>query len=196
MNLALFDFDGTITTDDTYTKFLNYSTPRWKILAGRLILSSVIIGYKCRIIPGNLTRKIVTKYCFLGENEGKVRADGERYSNEVIPALVRPNALERIQWHKSQGDTVVVVSASLNVYLTPWCKKHQLHLICSELEAKDGNMTGSYVSGDCSGENKVKRIVEKFNLKDYPVIYAYGDTKEDLPMLGIAHKKYYQWSEI
>lgn len=27
MNLALFDFDGTITSEDTYTKFIFYSTP-------------------------------------------------------------------------------------------------------------------------------------------------------------------------
>ena len=29
--------------------------------------------------------------------------------------------MERIEWHKSNGDEIVVVSASLDVYLGPWC---------------------------------------------------------------------------
>ncbi|EDR5491891.1 HAD family hydrolase, partial [Salmonella enterica subsp. enterica serovar 9,12:-:1,5] len=29
-----------------------------------------------------------------------------------------------------------------------------------------------------------------------PTIYAYGDTPEDLDMLAIATKQYYQWQEV
>lgn len=38
MNLALFDFDGTITSEDTYTKFIFYSTPKVRMGIGLLLV--------------------------------------------------------------------------------------------------------------------------------------------------------------
>ncbi len=35
---------------------------------------------------------------------------GRQYSQQVIPRYIRPKALKRIQWHKSEGDKVVIVS--------------------------------------------------------------------------------------
>ena len=46
-----------------------------------------------------------------------------------------------------------------------------------------------------SGE-MARRIREKYNLRDYPVIYAYGDTTEDQEMLNIANRKYFRWLEM
>lgn len=54
---------------------------------------------------------------------------GRQYSEQVIPRHIRPKALKRIQWHKSEGDKVVIVSASLDVYLKYWCEKFGVELI-------------------------------------------------------------------
>lgn len=35
MNLALFDFDGTITTADTFTNFLRFAVRRHRLVVGR-----------------------------------------------------------------------------------------------------------------------------------------------------------------
>ena len=64
----------------------------------------------------------------------RVRALGEQFVRDVLPGLIRPIALERIAWHKDRGDRVVVVSASLDAYLIPWCRALGLDLICTELE--------------------------------------------------------------
>lgn len=69
-------------------------------------------------------------------------------------------------------------------------------MICSELETRNGAYTGNYIGKDCSGEEKIKRIEEKYNLKKYTSIYAYGDTKEDKEMLELADHKYYRWKKI
>jgi phosphatidylglycerophosphatase C len=45
MNLALFDFDGTITRGDTWTPFLRYSATRPRIAAA-VLLSPLIVAYK------------------------------------------------------------------------------------------------------------------------------------------------------
>ncbi len=113
----------------------------------------------------------------------------------TIATILRPVALERIEWHQSQGDRVVVVSGSLDVYLGPWCHKRGLECICTTLEERGGIMTGEYLDGDCVGPEKARRILERYDLGRYEVVYAYGDTSEDQEMLDLAHRKYYRWQE-
>src|SRR3982074_1150699 len=76
----------------------------------------------------------------------------------LLPANARQAALERIEWHTSQGDDVVVVSASLDVYLGPWCEGRGLDYVCTTLEERLGRLTGRCAEGDCSGAEKVRRI--------------------------------------
>ncbi len=45
MNLALFDFDGTITSADTFTPFVRLAAGRSRVLAGSAILSPLLLGY-------------------------------------------------------------------------------------------------------------------------------------------------------
>jgi HAD superfamily phosphoserine phosphatase-like hydrolase len=90
----------------------------------------------------------------------------------------------------------VIVSAALDVYLAPWCKQLGIELISTELEIQNGRFTGRYLRGDCSGEEKARRIVERFVLTDYSTVYAYGDTEEDRQMLELAQKKYFRWKEV
>ena len=39
MNLALFEFDGAVTTRDGYPGFLPYGSPRWRVVVGWLVLA-------------------------------------------------------------------------------------------------------------------------------------------------------------
>jgi phosphatidylglycerophosphatase C len=105
-------------------------------------------------------------------------------------------ALERIAWHQAQGDRVVVVSASLDAYLVPWCSSLGVELICTELEIRDGLLTGRYVEGDCYGPEKPRRIRLRYALADYDTVYAYGDGDDDLPMLRLADKRFLCWEEL
>lgn len=114
----------------------------------------------------------------------------------MLPGVIRNQALERIEWHQRQGDTVVIVSASLDAYLQPWCDSIGVELICTELEERDGRLTGRYRHGDCSGPAKVRSIRERYDVSRYPLVYAYGDTSDDRAMLELAHRKFYRWREI
>jgi phosphatidylglycerophosphatase C len=196
MNLALFDFDGTITKSDTFSRFLSFAVRRHRILLGVLPLSPVIFCYRLGLIPAHRARPIVARVGFQGELVNSIRQVGRRYAAEVLPGVIRKQALDRIQWHQDQGDTVVVVSASLNVYLQPWSDSMGVELICTELEERNGRLTGRYCHGDCSGPAKVRRILNLYDLSRYPVIYAYGDTSDDREMLELAHRKFYRWHEI
>ncbi|EXG27405.1 haloacid dehalogenase-like hydrolase family protein [Acinetobacter baumannii 121738] len=77
-----------------------------------------------------------------------------------------------------------------------WCKSLDLDVICNQLEIDNGILTGCFIDGDCGYLEKVNRIKNKYDLTQYSIIYAYGDTPNDYAMLELAHRKYYKWQEI
>lgn len=196
MNLALFDFDGTITTSDTFSPFVRSAVEPGRMLAGYVLLGPLAVGYRLGVVPASRARPVVARFGFRGLSAAAMRDRGRRYAADVLPRTMRRRALERVAWHQEQGDDVVVVSASLDVYLRPWCESRGLKCICTELEERNGTLTGRYRHGDCSGAEKVRQIRERYALDRYSLVYAYGDTNEDREMLALAHRKYYRWKEI
>jgi len=196
VNLALFDFDGTITNADMYSKFLRYSTTGARLIVGNVLLAPFVIMYKLGILPANKMRPIASFVAFYQKEHHALDVMGLDFTKQVIPQFIRSHALDKIRWHKDNGDHVVVVSASIDIYLKHWCNELGVMLICSELAVNNGKLSGFYTSGDCSEKMKSKRICERFNLDHYDCVYAYGDTAEDLDMLSIADEKYMNWVKV
>jgi phosphatidylglycerophosphatase C len=196
MNLALFDFDGTITSREMFRPFIEFAvSPRRRAL-GSALLGPMVLGYKLGWVPPNLMRRCAVHVALRGIAEAKAFALGADFARTMLPGVVRDHAWERIQWHKAQGDRVVVVSGALDVYLSHWCREHGLDLLCSRLESRGGTLTGRYRGEQCVNAEKSRRVVGAYDLSRYPVIYAYGDTREDMDLLGLAHRRYYQWQEV
>ncbi|WP_157369033.1 HAD family hydrolase [Algicola sagamiensis] len=59
MNLALFDFDGTLTFSDTFSPFLRAVIPKHRRLWGYPLLLPVIVGYRAGFISGTVLRRAV-----------------------------------------------------------------------------------------------------------------------------------------
>lgn len=193
MNLALFDFDGTITVTDSFAPFVSSTTERRRAQVGYALLLPIFVGYKLGVISASSTRARICAVAFRGRREADIREAGSRYARDVLPTTLRKKALDRIAWHKAQGDTVVVVSAALNVYLEPWCHSMDVDLVCTQLEAVGGVLTGRYVGGDCVGSEKARRVTARCRLSDFSSVYAYGDTIEDEAMLSLAQHRYFRW---
>ncbi|EGA69773.1 phosphoserine phosphatase [Vibrio sinaloensis DSM 21326] len=190
--LALFDFDGTITTQDTYTKFLFYTTPKLRLVIGFVLVWPVVLLYKLGYLPACRTRPVLSRVAFWRRKVARVDHSAEQYVRDYLPSVIRPEMQAKILWHQANGDEVYVVSASLSPYLTVWCKQQGIRLICSELETKADRYTGLYVNGDCSKGRKVSFLKRQVTLANYQKIYAYGDTDEDLAMLSIADVKFFR----
>jgi phosphoserine phosphatase len=57
-------------------------------------------------------------------------------------------------------------------------------------------VTGRFLTRNCSGKEKVRRIEEQYDVKSFGYIYAYGDTPGDKAMLDLANERYYRWKRI
>jgi HAD superfamily hydrolase (TIGR01490 family) len=196
MNLALFDFDGTITTQDTYSKFIMASTPKLRLILGYILLFPVILLYKCKLLPASKIRPVITWVSFKNRKINDISSVVTDFVNSYLPTVMRNNMLEKIKWHQKNGDEVYVVSASLSPYLNLWCSGQGVKVLCSELEIINGKFSGKYVNGDCSGLRKVSAIHSELNLSIFNKVFAYGDTNEDLAMLSLADIKHFKGKQL
>jgi len=124
--------------------------------------------------------------------EQKFRGLAEQFSLEYIDTMLRPKAMQKIAWHKELGHKVIVVSASIECWIRPWCEQNGLDLIATKIEIKDGIITGKFLTKNCYGIEKANRVKEVYNLDDYDYIYAYGDSRGDKELLGLADKSFYK----
>ena len=190
--IAFFDFDGTITTDDSLLKFIRFVVGDRRFLLGLVVLSPMLVLYKLKLIPNYKAKQYMLSWFFKGMSKDAFLKVANEYSLVHIDKILRPKAIEKINWHKNQGHKVVVVSASIECWLRPWCEKNNLELIATKLEIKDDIVTGKLLSKNCYGVEKVNRIKELYDLENFDYIYAYGDSSGDKQMLEISHEKFYK----
>lgn len=193
MKLALFDFDGTITSKDTYIDFIIYSNKSYKLFLGILRNIFYLAAYFLTIINNDGIKSITFKYFFRNWNYDHFNIIAAAYSRERLHKMIRNNALERIEWHKKNGDLVVIVTASIENCLKDWCRKMDIGLIGSHVEVIDGVLTGNFSMPNCYGKEKVNRIKKQIDLNMFDYVYAYGDSKGDIEMLELADEKFYEY---
>lgn len=184
--LALFDLDGTLTRGDTMLAFIRFRSGPWNYL--RMLLPAGVVHALGRmgLLPPDAGKKRLMRAAFAGVAKGDVLRDAERFAKNGMPGLMREGAMERLRWHQGEGHRTIIVTASSNVWLDPWCAAEALEVVATGLEEKDGRYTGELSTPNCKGEEKVRRLRELLDPTNYERIYAYGDTPSDRPMLAMA----------
>lgn len=196
MDLALFDFDGTITRRETFGDFMHRAVPARRLALGKVLLAPLVAGYRLGTVSGSTVRAAIVRFGLSGVSLAAVEAHGAAFAVDTLPALVRPEVAARIDWHRERGDTTVVVSGGFDVYLEPWCRANGLELLCSALEHRDGRLTGRYRGRQCVLGEKARRVRERYDLQRYARIHAYGDTPEDMDLLALAHERHYRGQAV
>lgn len=184
--LFLIDFDGTIIKGDSLINFSFFS-----LGISQFIKYWVSVFF---LLPFNSRCKL--KQLFFS-NFKEFNLD---YFNNMcrefytlkLRKLIKKSFLE----YKNKIDEdfkIVIVSASISNYLRPWCDEMGFDLISTDLEVIDGKLTGKFLTPNCNGKEKVRRINEKYNLSEFDEIHVFGNSKGDIPMLGLGTHKYYKF---
>lgn len=191
--IAFFDFDGTVTTKDTLLEFIRFSKGTLPFYAGFLLNSPWLVAYRLKLISNQAAKERILTWFFGNTPLAEFQETCDRFATEVIPALLRPKALEEISVLQNKGYSIVIVSASPEHWLRRWTDSIQAGLLATRLETKPESqkkptrLTGKILGHNCHGKEKVRRIGEAFDLNTYSEIYAYGDSSGDKPMLALAH---------
>ncbi len=185
------DFDGTITTKDSFAEFIKFYKSPTLFYFGLILCSPFLLLFKLRVLSNQAAKELLTRFYFKGDHITDFSEKANTFSLTKIDDILIPKAIQQLQEYKKAGGKVVIVSASFALYLKAWCSKNDFELIATELEVKDEKITGNFFGENCYGEEKLKRIRLSYDLSNYEV-HAYGDTKGDLPMLSIAQKSFYR----
>ncbi|ENX58988.1 MULTISPECIES: HAD-IB family hydrolase [Acinetobacter] len=189
LNLALFDFDGTLYPRDSFTGFIFFALSKRHIVKRGLKILPWIQAYYLRLYPAHAMRPRLFQSMFKDISVDVVEQLAHEYAQKLTKKL-DPDLFQQLQLHQQRGDHIVLVSASIDLYLAPICEVLNIELLCTQTETKDGRLTGRYSSEDCSCEQKKLRILQSYNLANYQTIYAYGNSEEDLEMLSLADHPY------
>lgn len=190
--LALFDFDGTITHKDTLLEIMKFICGNRRFYFGMMILSPYLFLYFIKIISNWKAKERLLSYFFSGMPYQDFHGNCERFTKELLPTLLRKNALDEVLDLKKRGVRVVVVTASAEGWVKPWCDQLGIECIATRLEIKGGQLTGKIKGKNCNGKEKVNRIKALIDLSQYDDILAFGDSKNDIPMLELATDPYYR----
>lgn len=191
-SIAFFDFDGTITSKDTMLELAKFKTGGLSYLIGMFILSPWLISMKLGIISKQTAKEKLLSYFFGDSDLQSFNNLCKDFSNKVIPDLIKKEAKDAIDNHLLNNTPVIIVSASAENWVAPWCISNNLQFICTRLKVTEHKITGKLEGENCNEKEKVCRINEIFNLTDFTTIYCYGDSKADQPMLQIATHSFYR----
>ena len=190
--LALFDFDGTITTKDTLIDFIQFAKGKRSFFLGITILSPMLIAYKLKLIKNYKAKEYMLSYFFKDISKEEFNKIAKEYSLNHIQNILREDAIKRIKWHKDRAHKIVIVSASIECWIKPWCDKNSIAVLSTKLDFKNNKFTGKFATKNCYGKEKVNRVKSIYKLEEFEYIYAYGDSKGDKEMLFIANKSFYK----
>lgn len=190
--IAAFDFDGTITTKDTMTDFIRFVRGDFAYFGGLIVLSPMLIAYLLKIIPRQSAKERLLRYFFKDTPESHLYEWGKEYAAQRLPERIRTKATEAINWHKENGHTLYLVTASLTFWTSAWAEKNGFILIASEPEIRNGQFTGKIKGKNCYGQQKLNRLTSVLNEADTYRCFAYGDSAGDDALLSWADVPFYR----
>jgi phosphatidylglycerophosphatase C len=178
--VAVFDFDGTLSPRDNVLPFIRAAAGTIRLLRGLVAaaprLTIALVSDRGR----EPAKAALVRHTLKGYDADELAARGERFAELVVQRHLRPEVVERVEWHRRHGHELVLASASFSVYLEP-VGRHLgfAAVLATELEiGKDGGLTGNLAGHNVRRREKVRRLDAW--LGDRPAyVWAYGDSRGD-----------------
>lgn len=181
--VALFDFDGTIVKGDSFREFLKFNLKNNGGLIALFKLSWITFLRKLKIISlARAKEKAIN--CFYSGDDAKWKALVDGFANNVLSLLLLNDAINRINWHKTKGHLIVIVSSAPNIYFDSLKKTLGFdNVLASDIGYANGKAVLSF---HCFGKDKVVKLKKVFkNDIDLSNSYAYSDHHSDIHLLKI-----------
>lgn len=188
--LVLFDLDGTITRRDTLSGYvLGYALAHpWRLL-GFLLFMPAVIRFLFDRDRGRLKGKLLA--AVMG---GATRDSVARYNTGYIPRLlargVFPEAKLAIEQHRAAGDHLVLMSATVDLYVPAIAETLGFHeWVCSRVNWRaDGKLDGHLVGANVRDDQKARELKRLAAAHPGRRIMAYGNSLPDLPHMRLADR--------
>lgn len=190
--VAAFDFDGTLTTKDTFPEFITFVYGKRRLYTGLLLHSPCLLLMKLRLYPNWKAKQRVFSWFFRGVPYAQFAQWGRDFAT-VIEGMKRDATLDCLRQKREEGADVYVISASIYEWVYPFCSQiGAKDVLATEVEIDDkGLLTGRFASPNCYGREKVCRLLAAEPPRSEYFLYAYGDSRGDRELIAYADKGTY-----
>ncbi|MDR2963299.1 MAG: haloacid dehalogenase-like hydrolase [Bacteroidales bacterium] len=191
--LVAFDFDGTLTTKDSFIEFVKFSKGKRSFYCGFLLFSPVLVAMKLRIIANWRVKQWIISYFFKGMNSETFNT----YCTAFIPtinAMLRHETIAKLKEYQKNACEVCIVSASVENWVQAWAQSMgilTLNVLATQLEITNNTLTGRLHSKNCYGQEKVNRLLLTFPFRENYRLVAYGDSSGDKELLNFADEAHW-----
>lgn len=201
--LAVFDFDGTLTSFDSSLPFIVFARGSARVARSLMIRAPFFAAdlavaavreaktdqrVSVRGRWGQAAHERLIRADFRGMSRADFRELGRRFAEEALDPMIAPGALEQVAWHRSRGHECVLVTESIDCYTEPWGHCVGFRKVVATRIAFDsqGRVAGTFDGGPCWGHAKPVRLREVAGpLEDYNLV-VYGNEPDDHALLSVA----------
>ena len=178
-----FDFDGTLTTRDTLLEFIRFACGAPRFLLGFLLHAPLLVLMKLRLYDNGKAKQRVFSWFFKGMPVEAFDALCQDFAH-THRHLLRPDVVRVLEQALAEGSEVLIVSASIDNWVQPFFPS--VTVLGTQIEVADGRLTGRFLTPNCYGQEKVRRILALHPDRSDYHLTAYGDSRGDREMIAFA----------
>jgi HAD superfamily hydrolase (TIGR01490 family) len=187
MTLALFDLDHTLLSADSDSAW-------WQFLFDNKIVDVAL--YQEKVTEFNRQyhqgKMDIEAYftmvarCLAEFELGELLKLREQYLADYIQPMMQQKALQLVEDHRQQGDTLILITATHDFIANPIAELFNIqHVLSSKLAYNASGFTGQIADKPCYQEGKIWHLLRWLNHDDSALAdaYFYSDSQNDLPLL-------------
>lgn len=185
MRIALFDFDGTLTSKDTVRLFVLYLGKKYHKLYEVFLFYLILLLARLRIMSDKKMKESFLVLFLRGRGLKDVKHDVMQFFNSHLNSLLNTITIGYLRGHCNQGDKVYLLSANFDFFLEPLINLWGITgVIATQAERTEEIFTGRVIGNSCKGKDKFTRIKALFSNEEISKMIVYGD-REDETLLGM-----------
>tara|TARA_Y100001968_G_scaffold141817_1_gene129648 strand:+ start:24473 stop:26044 length:1572 start_codon:yes stop_codon:yes gene_type:complete len=185
--IAVFDFDGTLIRGDATLRFLLLLRGPFGLIKDLWNLKVLIFSYLIqRCTAGEFKQKLLNK-ALLSTSTTKRKLILLEKLPYLLKKLLRPQAIKRLEWHKSQGHRCLIITASPEPLITSLAKDLNIELIgtgCNDPLLVGPGKEFLLTTPNCKGPEKLSRLNQYLGYMPLrEELESYGDSRGDRELL-------------
>lgn len=184
-----FDFDGTLTTRDSFLEFIRYACGNWAFCKGILRYCPLLVLMKLGYYPNWKAKQKVFAYFFKGMPLKDFAQQGRLFALDR-QHLLRPQGVDMVKQAQAEDAEVLIVSASIDHWVQPFFP--EVKVVGTQVEVEEGCLTGRFLTKNCYGQEKVNRILALYPHRNEYELIAFGDSAGDKELLAFADEAHYK----
>lgn len=185
-NLAIFDLDETLIAADSASLWVRFLVNKGLALPLLIEQEQNLMKDYAKGSMDMQSYMTATLAPIAGMSANELTPLIEEFIETCIRPALFPAAIERIEWHKRRGDTVIIISATGEHLVKPIAELLLVDdALAINLEIHNNTLTGNTVGTLSYREGKVVRLEAWLEAHSdaFNALYCYTDSINDLPLL-------------